>query len=82
MKSLFDPVQLGRLRLPNRIVMAPLTRNRAPDAIPTPLMAQYYAQRASAGLQISEAQPSPTRARAMPTCPAFTAPSRSMVGSA
>jgi N-ethylmaleimide reductase len=55
MKSLFDPVQLGRLHLPNRIVMAPLTRNRAPDAVPTPLMAQYYAQRASAGLLISEA---------------------------
>jgi N-ethylmaleimide reductase len=55
LKSLFDPVQLGRLHLPNRIVMAPLTRNRAPGAIPTPLMAQYYAQRASAGLIISEA---------------------------
>lgn len=55
MPSLFDPFQLGALRLPNRIVMAPLTRNRAPDAIPTPLMAQYYAQRASAGLLISEA---------------------------
>jgi len=53
--SLFDPIQLGGLRLPNRIVMAPLTRNRAPDAIPTPLMAQYYAQRASAGLIVSEA---------------------------
>ena len=39
MKSLFDPIQVGGLRLPNRIVMAPLTRNRAPDAIPTPLMA-------------------------------------------
>jgi len=55
MKSLFDPVQVGHLHLPNRIVMAPLTRNRAPDAIPTPLMAQYYAQRASAGLIVSEA---------------------------
>ncbi|HET8744832.1 MAG TPA: alkene reductase [Ramlibacter sp.] len=55
MKSLFEPVQLGRLQLPNRIVMAPLTRNRAPDAIPTPLMAEHYAQRASAGLIISEA---------------------------
>ena len=55
MKSLFEPVQLGRLQLPNRIVMAPLTRNRAPQAIPTPLMAQYYAQRACAGLIISEA---------------------------
>ncbi|HEY8358961.1 MAG TPA: alkene reductase [Ramlibacter sp.] len=55
MKTLFDPIQVGGLRLPNRVVMAPLTRNRAPDAIPTPLMAQYYAQRASAGLLISEA---------------------------
>ena len=54
-KNLFQPVQMGKLQLPNRIVMAPLTRNRAPDAIPTPLMAEYYAQRASAGLIISEA---------------------------
>jgi N-ethylmaleimide reductase len=55
MTTLFDPVQVGDLHLPNRIVMAPLTRNRAPGAIPTPLMAEYYAQRASAGLLISEA---------------------------
>src|SRR5665647_1033199 len=53
--TLFDPVQAGDLLLANRIVMAPLTRNRAPDAIPTALMAQYYTQRASAGLLISEA---------------------------
>ena len=55
MPSLFDPVRVGDLQLPNRVVMAPLTRNRAPDAIPTPLMAEYYAQRASAGLLITEA---------------------------
>ncbi|MBC7602181.1 MAG: alkene reductase [Ramlibacter sp.] len=55
MKTLFDPVQAGSLQLPNRIVMAPLTRNRAPGAIPTALMATYYAQRASAGLLITEA---------------------------
>ena len=55
MPSLFDPVQAGDLQLANRIVMAPLTRNRAPDAIPTALMAEYYAQRASAGLLITEA---------------------------
>jgi N-ethylmaleimide reductase len=55
MPSLFDPMQLGKLHLPNRIVMAPLTRNRAPGAIPTPLMAEYYAQRAGAGLLITEA---------------------------
>ena len=55
MPTLFDPVQAGSLALANRIVMAPLTRNRAPDAIPTPLMAEYYAQRATAGLLITEA---------------------------
>jgi N-ethylmaleimide reductase len=55
MPSLFDPLPLGKLHLPNRIVMAPLTRNRAPNAIPTQLMAEYYAQRASAGLLITEA---------------------------
>jgi N-ethylmaleimide reductase len=55
MPTLFDPVQAGSLPLANRIVMAPLTRNRAPDAIPTPLMAEYYAQRATAGLLITEA---------------------------
>ena len=55
MTSLFDPMPLGKLHLPNRIVMAPLTRNRAPEAIPTPMMAEYYAQRASAGLLITEA---------------------------
>ncbi len=55
MPSLFDPMPLGKLHLPNRIVMAPLTRNRAPNAIPTQLMTEYYAQRASAGLLITEA---------------------------
>lgn len=55
MTTLFDPVTAGDLHLANRIVMAPLTRNRAPDAIPTPLMAEYYVQRASAGLLITEA---------------------------
>ena len=55
MTTLFEAVQVGSLELRNRIAMAPLTRNRAPDAIPTPLMAEYYAQRASAGLIISEA---------------------------
>jgi N-ethylmaleimide reductase len=55
MATLFDPLQVGDLYLPNRIAMAPLTRNRAPDAVPTPLMAEYYAQRASAGLLITEA---------------------------
>lgn len=52
MSTLFDPVQAGDLKLANRIVMAPLTRNRSPNAIPTALAPTYYAQRASAGLLI------------------------------
>jgi N-ethylmaleimide reductase len=55
MKSLFEPTHAGDLHLANRIAMAPLTRNRSPEAIPTDLVATYYAQRASAGLIISEA---------------------------
>ncbi|NQW92654.1 MAG: alkene reductase [Polaromonas sp.] len=55
MPTLFDPVIAGDLQLANRIVMAPLTRNRSPDAIPGPFVATYYAQRASAGLIITEA---------------------------
>jgi N-ethylmaleimide reductase len=55
MPSLFEPTAAGSLQLSNRIVMAPLTRNRAPGAVPTPLMASYYEQRASAGLLITEA---------------------------
>jgi N-ethylmaleimide reductase len=55
MSSLFDPVQAGELALANRIVMAPLTRNRAPNAVPRDITATYYAQRASAGLLITEA---------------------------
>ncbi|MFF7314603.1 alkene reductase [Streptomyces sp. NPDC008137] len=54
--ALFAPARLPGLHLPNRLVMAPLTRNRAEaDGTPTPLMATYYAQRASAGLIIAEA---------------------------
>jgi N-ethylmaleimide reductase len=56
MACLFDPLRLGALELPNRIVMAPLTRARAGrEAVPNALMAEYYAQRAGAGLIISEA---------------------------
>ncbi len=54
--ALFTPVTLGDLQLPNRIVMAPLTRCRADaDHVPTDIMATYYGQRASAGLIIAEA---------------------------
>lgn len=54
--DLFSPFKLGPLTLPNRIVMAPMTRNRAgPGNVPGPLNATYYAQRSSAGLIVSEA---------------------------
>ena len=56
MPTLFDPVEMGALSLPNRIIMAPLTRGRSTrEAVPTPIMAEYYVQRAAAGLIISEA---------------------------
>ncbi len=56
MPTLFDPIRLGAIDAPNRILMAPLTRARATaDHVPTPIMAEYYAQRAGAGLIISEA---------------------------
>ena len=55
--TLFEPYQLGPITLPNRLVMAPLTRNRAtpPGMVPGPLAADYYSQRASAGLLVTEA---------------------------
>jgi 2,4-dienoyl-CoA reductase-like NADH-dependent reductase (Old Yellow Enzyme family) len=57
MPTLFDPITVGALRLPNRIVMAPMTRARASadTRVPLPMMAEYYSQRATAGLIISEA---------------------------
>ncbi|CAN7606235.1 alkene reductase [Trinickia sp. LjRoot230] len=56
MPTLFDPLVVGDLTLPNRIIMAPLTRQRAGDQrVPNALMAKYYAERASAGLILTEA---------------------------
>jgi len=56
MTTLFDPIKIGDLELKNRIIMAPLTRCRADEGrVPNALMAEYYVQRASAGLIISEA---------------------------
>jgi 2,4-dienoyl-CoA reductase-like NADH-dependent reductase (Old Yellow Enzyme family) len=56
MPSLFDPIKLGAVEAPNRVLMAPLTRGRATrDHVPTELMQTYYAQRAAAGLILSEA---------------------------
>jgi N-ethylmaleimide reductase len=60
MSLLFSKTSLGPLALQNRLVMAPLTRNRATDNVPNDLMVEYYAQRATAGLIISEGtSPSP-----------------------
>ena len=56
MPNLFDPIQLGAIAAPNRILMAPLTRGRSTrEHVPQPIMGDYYSQRASAGLIISEA---------------------------
>ncbi|MDQ6993396.1 MAG: alkene reductase [Mariprofundus sp.] len=54
MINLFTPITLGKVTLKNRVVMAPMTRNRAPESLPTPLMIEYYKQRSSAGLIITE----------------------------
>ncbi len=53
-KALFEPLKLGPYTLPNRVFMAPMTRNRAPQTVPTEMMAVYYGQRAGAGLIVTE----------------------------
>jgi 2,4-dienoyl-CoA reductase-like NADH-dependent reductase (Old Yellow Enzyme family) len=57
MADLFSPFDISGLSLANRVVMAPMTRSRAPDDIPTETIALYYAQRATAGLIVSEGTP-------------------------
>ena len=54
MTTLYDPITAGRLELANRMVMAPLTRNRSPNAVPGDLSLTYYTQRATAGLIVTE----------------------------
>src|SRR5208282_2803319 len=68
--SFFSPVQLGAIQIPNRIIMAPLTRMRAGAGnVPTALNASYYAQRASAGLIISEGTAISPDAHGYPNAP-------------
>ena len=68
--TLFTPLRLGAIQLPNRIVMAPLTRMRAgPQNVPTALNAEYYAQRSSAGLIISEGTAVSPQAQGYPSSP-------------
>ncbi|MGC7102400.1 alkene reductase [Amycolatopsis lurida] len=70
--ALFEPAKLGPLRLRNRLVMAPMTRTRAEaDGVPSPMMAAYYAQRASAGLIIAEAATPNEVGRTYPNIPAI-----------
>lgn len=74
MTTLFDPIQAGALALSNRIAMAPLTRNRAPGAVPQAITATYYAQRASAGLLISEGTAISHQAQGYADVPGLYAP--------
>lgn len=68
--DLFTPIRLGRLDLPNRIVMAPLTRNRAGEGnVPVEMHVTYYTQRASAGLIITEATQVSPRGQGYPNTP-------------
>jgi len=68
--TILSPVKLGPYELPNRLAMAPLTRCRAStDGIPNELMAEYYRQRASAGLIISEATPVSQQGKGYPFTP-------------
>ncbi len=75
-QDLFSPVKLGRTELKNRIVMAPLTRNRAamPGNVPQDINASYYAQRASAGLIIAEATPISPMGHGYPATPGIHTP--------
>ncbi len=70
MPSIFDPIDLGAIQAKNRIVMAPLTRSRAiAGEVPNPLAAEYYAQRASTGLIISEATQISRQGQGYPNTP-------------
>jgi len=67
--TVLSPIKIGCYSLPNRVVMAPLTRMRCPDGIANALMATYYTQRASAGLIISEATPISSQGIGYPDIP-------------
>jgi N-ethylmaleimide reductase len=71
--SLFSPLRLGTMTLPNRIVMPPMTRMRSPNGVPTSLNAEYYAQRATAGLIVTEATAISLQGRGYPDMPGIYA---------
>jgi N-ethylmaleimide reductase len=68
-KRLFDPATLGPLRLPNRVIMSSMSRDRSPGGVPTALNALYYAQRAGAGLVITESTAVSARGVGWPNTP-------------
>ncbi|MFD8330189.1 alkene reductase [Streptomyces lydicus] len=75
MTTAFDPVDLAGISLANRLVMAPMTRNRATaEGVPTPSMVRYYTQRASAGLIITEATQTTPVGRGYPLTPGLHTP--------
>ncbi len=77
MTSLFDPIRIGQLTLPNRIIMPPLTRGRTGGTgIPDALVADYYAHRASAGLLLAEATAVNRQGDGWPGAPSQPSPSR------
>ena len=78
--SLFDPIDVGAMRLNNRIVMAPMTRARNPDNIAGPLNVTYYGQRASAGLIVTKGSLFRQRRRARSSFPASGRNSRLAAG--
>lgn len=75
-EKLFSPLKVGAITVPNRVFMAPLTRLRSiePGDIPTPLMAEYYRQRASSGLIISEATQISAQAKGYAGAPGIHSP--------
>ncbi|KLO02369.1 N-ethylmaleimide reductase, partial [Morganella morganii] len=75
-KKLFTPLKVGAFTAPNRVFMAPLTRLRSiePGDIPTPLMGEYYRQRAGAGLIISEATQISAQAKGYAGAPGLHSP--------
>jgi N-ethylmaleimide reductase len=74
--NLFTPLKIGAITIPNRVLMAPLTRLRSiePGDIPTPLMGEYYRQRASSGLIISEATQISAQAKGYAGAPGLHSP--------
>lgn len=75
-EKLFTPLKVGAVTAPNRVFMAPLTRLRSiePGDIPTPLMGEYYRQRASSGLIISEATQISVQAKGYAGAPGLHSP--------